>query len=225
MSARAQCQLNSPSGEIKHVVYVEFDNVHFTRDNPNVPSDLEHLPNLLNFIKQNGTLDAGNHTVLISHTANDILTAQTGLLLRPWRRLRGQQLRRIWPRQQPIEGFLSFFVLLLDRPGVGYQPETNDNSPALTTPEGKNVAAPWVPFTRAGCDVGAFSTANIVLERAPFDVQKAFGAGSDQAKDANAFDDSIGASIHCALGSQLCSAKNGGVADLLPDEPGGYSGY
>jgi hypothetical protein len=28
----------SPSGAIKHVVYVEFDNVHFTRDNPNVPS-------------------------------------------------------------------------------------------------------------------------------------------------------------------------------------------
>ena len=45
-SAHAQCQLNSPSGKIKHVVYVEFDNVHFTRDNPNVPSDLEQMPNL-----------------------------------------------------------------------------------------------------------------------------------------------------------------------------------
>src|SRR5579863_8033460 len=78
-SAQAQCQLNSPSGKIKHVVYVEFDNVHFTRDNPNVPSDLEQMPNLLNFITQNGTLDAGDHTVLISHTANDILATQTGL--------------------------------------------------------------------------------------------------------------------------------------------------
>jgi len=78
-SAHAQCQLNSPSGKIKHVVYVEFDNVHFTRDNPNVPSDLEQMPNLLNFIKQNGTLDTGDHAVLISHTANDILTTQTGL--------------------------------------------------------------------------------------------------------------------------------------------------
>lgn len=37
------------------------------------------MPNLLNFIKQNGTLDAGDHVVLISHTANDILTTQTGL--------------------------------------------------------------------------------------------------------------------------------------------------
>ena len=78
-SANGQCQLNSPSGKIKHVVYVEFDNVHFTRDNPNVPSDLEQMPNLLNFIKQHGTLDAGDHTVLISHTANDILTTQIGL--------------------------------------------------------------------------------------------------------------------------------------------------
>ena len=43
-SAQAQCQLNSPSGKIQHVVYIEFDNVHFTRDNPNVPSDLEQMP-------------------------------------------------------------------------------------------------------------------------------------------------------------------------------------
>jgi len=34
-SAGAACQL--ASGPIKHVVYIEFDNVHFTRDNPNVP--------------------------------------------------------------------------------------------------------------------------------------------------------------------------------------------
>src|SRR6202007_471373 len=78
-SANGQCQLNSPSGKIKHVVYVEFDNVHFTRDNPNVPSDFEQMPILLNFIKQNGALDTGDHTVLISHTATGILTPQTGL--------------------------------------------------------------------------------------------------------------------------------------------------
>lgn len=76
-SAYADCALNS--GRINHVVYIEFDNVHFTRDNPNVPSDLEQIPNLLNFLEKKGTLDAGDHTVLISHTANDILTTQTGL--------------------------------------------------------------------------------------------------------------------------------------------------
>ncbi len=35
--ARATCQLNSHSGKIKHVVYIEFDNQHFTRDNPKSP--------------------------------------------------------------------------------------------------------------------------------------------------------------------------------------------
>ena len=34
---------------IKHVVQIGFDNVHFFRDNPNVPSDLQMMPNLLNF--------------------------------------------------------------------------------------------------------------------------------------------------------------------------------
>ena len=57
----------------------EFDNVHFERDNPNVPSDLEQMPNLLNFIRDNGTLLTNDHTVLISHTANGILTDFTGL--------------------------------------------------------------------------------------------------------------------------------------------------
>jgi len=78
-TAGAQCQLNSPGGKIKHVVYIEFDNVHFTRDNPNVPSDCEQKPILLNFIKQKGALGTGDHTVLISHTANGILSTQTGL--------------------------------------------------------------------------------------------------------------------------------------------------
>ena len=40
---------------IKHVVQLTFDNVHFFRDNPDVPSDLELMPNLLNFFKNNGT--------------------------------------------------------------------------------------------------------------------------------------------------------------------------
>ena len=34
---------------IEHIVYIQFDNVHLRRDNPNVPSDLEQMPNLLNF--------------------------------------------------------------------------------------------------------------------------------------------------------------------------------
>jgi hypothetical protein len=50
------CQLKSAKGDIQRVIYLIFDNVHFLRDNPNVPSDLEQMPNLLNFIQSNGTL-------------------------------------------------------------------------------------------------------------------------------------------------------------------------
>src|SRR5436190_6462859 len=64
---------------VKHVIYLIFDNVHFLRDNPNVPSDVEQMPNLLNFVRNNGTLMTNDHTVLISHTANGILTNLTGM--------------------------------------------------------------------------------------------------------------------------------------------------
>src|SRR5215469_572310 len=65
------CQL---ANGIQHVIYVQFDNVHFLRDNPNVPSDLEQMPNLLNFLTQTGTLSDNHHTPLKSHTADDIIT-------------------------------------------------------------------------------------------------------------------------------------------------------
>src|SRR5215471_17246780 len=73
------CQLNSAKGNIKHVIYIQFDNTHFRRDNPNVPSDLEQMPNLFNFIENNGVLLSNHHTPLISHTATDILTSLTGV--------------------------------------------------------------------------------------------------------------------------------------------------
>jgi hypothetical protein len=46
--------------------FIQFDNTHFRRDNPNVPSDLEQMPHLLNFMKDNGTVLANDHTQLIS---------------------------------------------------------------------------------------------------------------------------------------------------------------
>ena len=70
------CQLGNG---VKHVVSLVFDNVHFFRDNPNVPSDLEQMPHLLNFLKSNGTVLSNVHTPLIAHTADDSLTIYTGL--------------------------------------------------------------------------------------------------------------------------------------------------
>jgi hypothetical protein len=74
LSAQASCNLQSSDNKIMHVAHIPFDNVHLLRDNPNVPSDLEQIPNLLNFDTQNG-----HHTPLISHTATDILTMLTGV--------------------------------------------------------------------------------------------------------------------------------------------------
>jgi hypothetical protein len=215
------------SNGIEHVVYVEFDNVHFTRDNRNVPSDLEQMPNLLNFIKQNGTLDAGDHTVLISHTANDILTTETGLYSDDDGIFIANSFGVFGPGSGLASIFLpSSFFYWTDKV-ADITPATDDSTFALTTPSGDNVPAPWVPFTRAGCDVGAFSTANIVLERSPFDVQKVFGAGSPQANEDSDHQnaDFIGEAIHCAVGSRFCSSANGAQDDLLPSEPGGYTGF
>src|SRR3954452_11724449 len=64
---------------IKHVIQIQFDNTHFLRDLNAVPSDLEQMPHLLNFIRGNGTMLANDHTVLISHTAGGILSSLTGV--------------------------------------------------------------------------------------------------------------------------------------------------
>ena len=52
--ARARSRRRHSSCEmgngVQHVISIVFDNVHFSRDNPNVPSDLEQMPHLLNFL-------------------------------------------------------------------------------------------------------------------------------------------------------------------------------
>ena len=52
----------------------------------------------------------------------------------------------------------------------------------------KTTPAPWVPFTRAGCDVGGVGTANIELENASTaatgDITKVFGSGSPEWNEA-----------------------------------------
>src|SRR3984893_13454967 len=75
---QASCHLQSAGNKIKRVIHLQFDNVHLRRDNPNVPSDLEQMPNLLDFLLDNGTVTGNHHTPLISHTATDILTTLTG---------------------------------------------------------------------------------------------------------------------------------------------------
>ncbi len=170
------CQLQSAKGAIKHVIYVQFDNVHFTRDNPSVPSDVEQMPNLLNFIKDNGTLLTNDHTVLISHTGGGILSSLTGLY--PDRH--GQAVSNSYNYFRPngTSGFSSTFKYWTDVTDGG----NPANNPPTASADGnfnmvnadpaslggtgatRNAPAPWVPYTRAGCDVGNVGVANTVLE-------------------------------------------------------------
>jgi hypothetical protein len=95
---------------------------------------------------------------------------------------------------------------------------------------GKIAPAPWVPFTRAGCDVGVIGTANTVLENTAIDIPTVFGPSSPEAAEVaanpgQAFADFVGLGVHCAQGSSVCGASTHARPDLLPDEPGGYSGY
>ncbi len=225
--AQTKCQLKSPSGKIKHVIYVQFDNTHFLRDNPNVPSDLEQMPHLLNFIKDNGTLLSNDHTVLISHTGTGILSSLTG----------------VYPDRmgQPVSNSFRYFMTDgTTRTGVSFAywtaplfdpaGSTTDLTPEMINEDGKIAPAPWVPFTRAGCDFGAVATANTILENTAIDIPTVFGSGSPEAAEVasnpgQAFADFVGIGVHCAKGSALCAASPHARADLLPDEPGGYNGF
>jgi hypothetical protein len=215
----AACNLDSAHDNIKHVIYVQFDNLHFTRDNPNVPSDLEQMPNLLNFMKDNGTLLSKHHTPLIAHTATDILTSLTGV----YGDHHGVPVANSYGYFKPngTVGFLSSFGYWTDR--------TPDGTFNMLTAGGKNAPAPWVPYTRAGCNFGAVGTANVEFENTS-DVSKVFGPNSPEAQEVSshspqAYPDFVGIAVHCALNDALCSNANAGIPDLLPDEPGGYQNY
>jgi len=242
---------------IEHVVQITFDNVHFFRDNPNVPSDLQLMPHLLNFIESNGTLLSNTHTPLIAHTANDILTTFTGLYGDRHGMPISNGYRAYNPdgSTDPAGSFAYWTDPVFDtaaspspghdtNPAMVYSPVPPATASPPPAPD-TVTPAPWVPFTRAGCDVGQVASANTVLENTAVDMPKVFGAGSPEAQqlaaDANPFKnaevaDYVGLAVHCAPGSAFCASAQGvkygqtspsptAVADLLPDEPGGYTGF
>src|SRR5262249_10620219 len=78
-NGNGRCSLHSEGNRIRHVVYIQFDNVHFRRAVASVPSDLEQMSSLRNFLVDNGTVLTAHHTPLISHTSVDILTTLSGV--------------------------------------------------------------------------------------------------------------------------------------------------
>jgi hypothetical protein len=248
---------------IKHVVTLMFDNVHYFRDNPNVPSDLELMPNLLNFFEDNGTFLSNNHTPLIAHTADDILTTFTGLygdrqgmpISNSYQAYNADGPNGSFNTTDPAGSFAYWTDPVFDtknppsaghdtNPNMVYAPVPPATSPHTVAPD-TVTPAPWVPFTRAGCDVGQVASANTVLENTAVDIPKVFGAGSPEDQQLNADSDSfkdaevadyVGIGVHCARGNAFCADAKGvkfgqtdpsatAVTDSLPDEPGGYSGF
>src|SRR3981081_2781869 len=75
-AAVSSCRLGNG---VEHVVYLQFDNLHLSREVASVPSDLEQMPDLLRFLEETGRLLSSNHTALTSHSGDDLLASLTGL--------------------------------------------------------------------------------------------------------------------------------------------------
>jgi hypothetical protein len=228
---------------IKHVIYVQFDNTHLFRDRPQFASDLEQMPHLLGFMRQQGTLNDNDHTILISHTAGGILSAFTGLY--PDRN--GQTVTNSY-RYFKDDGTsasasaFKYWTDLVDSDGVP-PADALPNMVNADSGQPKTTPAPWVPYTRAGCDFGAVASANVVLENTSTgpngDMTKVFGQGSPEWNEALASNaapagtaaralaqtDFVGFAVHCGRGGGLCKNNADAKADMLPDEPGGYAGF
>lgn len=242
---------------VKHVIELTFDNVHFNRDNPNVPSDLELMPHLLGWLEKFGVVLSNNHTPLIAHTAVDSLTTYTGL----YGDRQGMPISNSYQAYNadgttdPASSFTYWTDPVFDtashpnaghdtNPSMVYSPVPPATSSSPVAPH-TSAPAPWVPWTRAGCNVGNVGTANMVLENPKFDIPEVFGATSPEAQqlaaDPDFFKDPetadyVGIGVHCAQGAAFCSGATGvkfgqttpsptAVSDVLPDEPGGYSGF
>ena len=144
-----------------------------------------------NFITSKGTMLSNNHTPLIAHTADDSITNYTGL----YGDRHGQGITNSYEtydtsgvpvsrsRRSPYWTGTYGLDAFPNQPYSAIVPAAGQ--PPSTPP------APWVPFTRAGCDVGDVSTANMVLENTTPDLQNVFGANSPEVAQLTADPDSV----------------------------------
>ena len=241
-----------------------FDNVHFFRDNPNVPSDLEMMPNLLNFFESNGTFLSNSHTPLIAHTADDILTTNTGLygdrqgmpVSNSYQAYNTDGPNGSFNTTDPASSFAYWTDPVFDTAKTAERRPTTPTrtwstrrcrrppprSPSRRTrsPRRRGCRSPGPAATWATCPRRTRSWRTHAV-----DIPKVFGANSPEvqqlAADPDSFKDAetadyVGVAVHCALGNAFCATAQGdrgnqttpsatAAADVLPNEPGGYSGF
>ena len=207
---KQDCELNSVRGDIQHVIYIHFSHLNVARGNSNGPSDLEQLPHLLHFLENNGTVLTNHHSDSHAQPVANALTAVTGLYP-----------ERFAPTFASTSGYWT--SPLQEKPASPHQ------GSAPNTSQTKFAPAPWVPFTRAGCNVGAVAIPKMTLENTAKDILTVFGENSleaalfaDPSTVSQAAAQFQGIAIHCAAGNSVCSL---GVPDLLPDEPRTSQGF
>ncbi|HWE56963.1 MAG TPA: hypothetical protein VG435_15745 [Acidimicrobiales bacterium] len=282
-TTRTQTGCTFGNSAVQHVFYIGFDNFHLRRDNANtvanngddnnntdlnIPSDLEQVPALYNFLRgaanapagssntgytdgtpyPGGTILGNDHTPIISHTSVDFTSAYTGVY--------GDQ-NGVATAQNSLAaytgntytggtstasqavgtngsgfGFWTDPVSISTGSGTTLKTDPSQQfiTPGSTTGSAVNAPAPWVPFTRAGCDVGSVSATTMVLENqnSVNDANAQPGGGSTGANLTTADE---GLSVHCAAtGSSICDYASSdpnvkAVGDNLPAEPGApYTG-
>ena len=188
------------------------------------------------------------HTPLIAHTADDSLTIYTGL----YGDRHGQPLTNSYKTYNPdgttdpADSFTYWTVPISTPQTNAGPPNTVDTTPSMAysdtcRPRSATPAqtpAPWVPFTRAGCTVGNFSTANMVLEntgrrRARPSSARTRPRRSSTAADPDNYKDPetaeyVGVAMHCAKGAAICAARRrrrpARRRSCRPSR-GGYHGY
>src|SRR5258708_2240114 len=192
------------------------------------------MPSRLQFFQNNGTWMSNNHTPLIAHTADDILTTATGLYGDRQGMPISNGSRPFSPKgtTDPAGSFAYWTDPVFDtarptptaghdtNPGMVYAaepPATAKNPPSPTT----ITPAPWVPYTRAGCNVGEVATANQELENTAIDLPKVSGPNSPEAAQLTGFG-SINASQTLAYMSNMLESGvpvvNGYISDIHGNE-------
>jgi hypothetical protein len=215
--ALAACELHANGNAIKRVVHIQLDNLHIDRDEPNVPSDLELMPHLREFFVADGTIGGNHQASLPAQPAPEIFTVLTGLLGDRTGIAVGDSYGSF-----QSDGSVAFASAFAYWTAIG-----GDGKPLMLADTGKMLPAPWVPFTRAGCDVGVFATVGLALQRPDLEVANVLGASDagTTARDPGLAEAALfGIAIHCTRGSPRCSSAHA-RPDLLPDEPGGYLGF
>lgn len=276
LSSGSGCQLGNG---VEHVFYIGFDNFHMRRDNSstvanngddnrntdaNIPSDLEQVPALYNFLRGStnagsttdatnyadgrntgfsdntpfpgGTILGNHHTPLISHTSVDFTAAYSGVYGDRNGIATAQNNIAAYNGAAYSSGSASAvgtnsnggFGLWTDPLNIG-----TDTTPQFLTQgssSGVNAPAPWVPFTRAGCDVGAVAATTMVLEN-----NNSLATANGLTPGANFTSADEGLAVHCAPNSAVCGLASSdptnikATPDNLPAEPGapynGTAGY